>query len=59
MSLKKITKKEWIEKGLDADTNFDGIPTIGFAVSFPSSSNVAPEDANVKYVVNNIYYDIM
>tara|TARA_Y100001970_G_scaffold292614_1_gene434675 strand:+ start:3366 stop:6230 length:2865 start_codon:yes stop_codon:yes gene_type:complete len=46
-----------LKKGLDADINFDGIPTIGFAVSFPSSSNVAPEDANVKYVVNNIYYN--
>ena len=30
----------------------DGLPIVGFAISFPGN----PDDKKVKYVVNNIYY---
>jgi len=37
-------------------SDYQGIPSVGFAVSFPSNSKVSPENMNVRYVVNNIYH---
>lgn len=41
----------------DKKSNYTDIPTIGFSISFPSSSKVSEQDRNIKYVVNNIYYN--
>ena len=42
-------------KAIQNNHIYNKIPTIGFAISFPSDSRVSKDESNIRYVVNNIY----
>ncbi len=42
----------------DEEKIYDGTPTVGFAISFPSTTNTDSANNTVDYVVNNVYNEV-